>query len=290
MKDRVSIAFLCLTMATTPTLAMHCAQARTRLERRICSDARLSAADRTMGKAYFTLLHAISDPSMRTSLIQSQRRWLAARESDLGNLADQDDIDERTLRNIVLTATQQRTKNLRARSDGRPLFVARMLKQRALAGAYSGGRFAGYQVRCTFIPEQRDSRAFQYDCFGSHAYQNGDRVCAESNDFASYTLVTTRAIGNVENRHLKPVASCAFGGNDRTCPDDRTDSTRAWNTHPTEQQFQAGYGDGPRLDVDPDLPNDDDDQAWYRRCLTEPSYPLSSPGTASSGKRSLSGA
>lgn len=277
MRDRISTAFVCLLMATTPTLAMHCDQARTELERRICSDARLAAADKSMSRAYFELLHAIDDPSIHASLIQSQRRWLAAREDDLGHL-DYGAADEQL--DIIFKATQRRTRDLSARSGGQPVFVATALKQRALASAYSGGAFAGYQTLCSFIPSQDDRSVYYYSCFGSHAYQNGHRVCSESNDFASYTEVTTRAVGNVENGHLQPVASCSFGGNDSACPDDDADSERSWNTHPTERRFRAGYGEGPRLEVDPDLPDSGGDQHWYQRCLTEPSYPQSPQGDA----------
>lgn len=285
MKDRIFAVFACLLMSTTSVAAMQCSRAHSKLERTLCSDTRLAAADKAMAKAYFHLLHAIDDPSIRASLIQSQRRWLAARENDLGHLDEDGKIDERTQRDILLRATRKRSENLKARSrtSGQPQFIVDALKQRALATPYSGGPFAGYQAWCTFIPRQHDHRSYSYSCFGSHALQNGRRVCSESNDFASYTEVTTRVVADVENDQLRPVASCAFGGSDNTCPSDSDDKAPPWNRHPTEQQFQDGYAKGPRLELDPDLP-DDSDETWYRRCLTEPSYPQSAASSTSGEK------
>ena len=115
MKERVSMAIFCLWMAATPAAAMQCARASTPLEKTLCSDGQLAAADRAMAKAYFKLLHAIDDPSIRTSLVASQRRWLAARESDLGEL-DQADGSHRPLRtrNSLRTGRSRRTEARRA--------------------------------------------------------------------------------------------------------------------------------------------------------------------------------
>lgn len=278
MKERVSTAIFCLWMTATPAAAMQCARASTPLEKTLCSDEKLAAADRAMADAYFKLLHAIDDPSIRTSLIASQRRWLAALERDLGELDRADGMDKRTQRSILLAVTRQRTRDLQARTEGQPQFVATALRQRALTSAYSGGPFAGYRVECSFIPSQRDDHKMYYSCFGGHAYQQGDRVCSQSEDFASYTAVTTRAVGRVENGHLEPVATCDFGGSDKSCPDDDADRLQAWNTRPTTEQFQTGYGEGPRLEVDPDLDTGDEDPDWLSRCLTTPSYPPSATG------------
>ncbi|HEU4669479.1 MAG TPA: lysozyme inhibitor LprI family protein [Dyella sp.] len=285
MRERISAAIFCLWMAATPAAAMQCARASTPLEKTLCSNGQLAAADRAMAEAYFKLLHAIDDPSIRTSLIASQRRWLAARESDLGELDQADGFDRRTQRSVLLAVTRQRTRDLQARTDGQPQFVVTAFRQRALASAYSGGPFAGYRVECSFMPDQQNDHKLYYSCFGSHAYQQGDRVCSQSEDFASYTVVTTRAVGRVEKGRLTPVATCAFGGNDQSCPDADADQLDAWNTHPTTTQFQTGYGDGPRLEVDPDLGTGDEDSAWFSRCLTAPSYPPSATGDRATANR-----
>lgn len=282
MKERVSTAIFCLWMAATPAAAMQCALASTPLEKTLCSDRQLAAADRAMAEAYFKLLHAIDDPSIRTSLIASQRRWLAARERDLGELDQADGFDRRTQRSVLLAVTRQRTRDLQARKGNQPEFVVIAQRQRTAASAYSGGPFAGYLASCEFIPDRYDHRKMSYSCFGSHAYQHGHRVCSQDEDFASYTLVTTRAVGRVEKGRLMPVATCAFGGNDQSCPDADADQRDAWNTHPTTSQFQTGYGDGPRLEVDPDLDTGDEDSAWLSRCLTAPSYPPSATGDQAS--------
>lgn len=286
MKERVSTAIFCVWMTATPAAAMQCARASTPLEKTFCSDEKLAATDRAMADAYFKLLHAIDDPSIRSSLVASQRRWLAARESNLGELDQADGFDRRTQRSVLLAVTRQRTRDLQARKGNQPEFVAIAQRQRAAASAYSGGPFAGYLASCEFIPDPYDHRKMSYSCFGSHAYQQGDRVCSQSEDFASYTAVTTRAVGRVENGHLKPVATCDFGGSDKSCPDDDADRLQAWNTRPTTEQFQSGYGDGPRLEVDPDLDTGDEDPDWLSRCLTAPSYPPSATG----GRASAEGA
>lgn len=115
MKERVSTAIFCLWMAATPAAAMQCARASTPLEKALCSDGQLAAADGAMAEAYFKLLHAIEDPSIRSSLIASQRRWLAARESELGALDQADGFHRRTQRSVLLAVTRQRTRDLQAR-------------------------------------------------------------------------------------------------------------------------------------------------------------------------------
>lgn len=284
MKERVSTAIFCLWMAATPAAAMQCARASTALEKIVCSDRQLAAADGAMAEAYFKLLHAIEGPSIRRSLIASQRRWLAARESELGALDQADGFHRRTQRSVLLAVTRQRTRDLQARKGNQSQFVAIAQRQRAAASAYSGGPFAGYLASCEFILDQSDHRKMYYSCFGSHAYQHGNRVCSQDEDFASYMLVTTRAVGRVEKGHLMPVATCAFGGNDQSCPDADADQLDAWNTHPTTTQFQTGYGEGPRLEVDPDLDTGDEDPDWLSRCLTTPSYPPSATGSRASAE------
>ncbi len=287
MKARSGAAFLLLAVASMPALAMDCGKASSKLEHRICADPQLHAADTAMSAAYFKLLRGIDDADIHASLVNSQRRWLAAREKDLGDLGgwdnDGEPLSEAQQRAIVLEATRDRAKQLSARAGSQPQFVADALKQRALVSAYSGGPFAGYQAWCSFIPGQTDHTHFGYNCFGSHAYQNGKRVCAQKQDFASYRAETTRGVAEVENGELKPVASCVLGSDgDSTCPDSGIGGSEArWNTRPSQGQVMDAFGDGTLVKLDPELPDDDGDQGWIHACLTDPAFPQADTSTGS---------
>ena len=80
-----------------------CANAKTILERTLCSDARLAAADVTMARAYTTKKSAQNDQELK-ALIESQRVWLETR-SECGlpivfpdDITDADDGARRSYR------------------------------------------------------------------------------------------------------------------------------------------------------------------------------------------------
>jgi uncharacterized protein YecT (DUF1311 family) len=263
MKQLTGIASLALMLAGSSAWAMDCAKAASALDKRICSDHELKAADTAMSAAYFKLLQSIKDPEIHASLIESQRRWVKAREQDLDSMPDwiDDPTDDNAQRAILLETTRARTQDLSSRSAGLPAFVATALKQRDLARGYSGGPYSGYRnTSCSFIADKGDHNHWTYNCFGSRAYQNGKRVCSETNDFASYRSVTTRAAAIVENGQLRKIASYS-------------DDTGKWAKSSDPADSAETSRDSSRH-IDPDAPFDnDDDKGWMRACLTDPSFP-----------------
>lgn len=266
-----------------PAHALDCGKASTGLERTLCADPRLRKADAAMSKAYFDLLALAKDPDVRAALINSQRRWIAAREKDLGELGKGEDApgaDEQ--RAIVLDATTARTESLTERVGGTPKLIAVVMKQRARVAAYSGGSFAGYRASCEFIPDRQDRNAYSYNCFGVMNVQNGDRVCSVSEDFASYYVVMQRIVADVVDGQPRVIAACV----DSQCPGvSVTGQAAGWNFDPTPEQANIVESFGPLNKLDPDiaaLSDDDDwlalpglraDQGWLNTCLTDKSFP-----------------
>ncbi|WP_286673224.1 lysozyme inhibitor LprI family protein [Lysobacter capsici] len=266
-----------------PAHALDCRKASTGLEHRLCADPGLRKADAAMGKAYFDLLGLATDPEVRAALINSQRRWIAAREKDLGGLGEGEDApnaDEQ--RAILLDATAQRTKYLSERVGGTPKLIADAMKQRARVAAYSGGSFAGYRANCAFIPDRQDRAVYSYNCFGVMNVQNGDRICSVSEDFASHYVVMQRAVADVVGGKPRVIAACV----DSQCPGvSVTGQAAGWNFDPTPEQADIVESFGPLNKLDPDiavLSDDDDwlalpglraDQGWLNACLTDKSFP-----------------
>lgn len=283
---KIWLSTICLVSAAVlggPAHAMDCRKASTGLERKICADPRLGKADAAMSDAYFNLLRAATDPQVRATLINSQRRWIAARESDLGALGTGEDApDADGQRAILLDATKARTETLAERVGATPKFIAVAMKQRAKTAAYSGGAFAGYRASCSFIPDRQDPNVYSYNCFGVMNVQNGDRVCSVSEDFASYTMVTQRAVADIVNGKPRVIAACV----DSQCPGlSVTGQAAGWNFDPTPEQSAIVESFGPLNALDPEIAvlGDDDDglalpgsragQGWLDACLTDKSFP-----------------
>jgi uncharacterized protein YecT (DUF1311 family) len=265
MKRLVGMTALSLMLAGAPAWAMDCSKATSALDKGICSDRQLKAADEAMSAAYFKLLESITDPEIHASLIDSQRRWIKAREKNLGSMADgsQDQPDREQQRAILLDTMRQRTRFLSAHSGGQPDFVAKALKQRQIAHAYSGGPYAGFDdTTCSFIPKQNDNGHWLYSCFGSRAYQNGNRICSENNDFATYTISTTQDVSVIENGQWKPVATRSYG-------------TGKWVRSSEPPSSPSGHENSHKIDPEAVF-DEDDDKGWMHACLTDPSFPFNS--------------
>ncbi len=54
------------------------------IDKKICDNASLKAADAAIGQAYAALLKETPDPEIRAMPVSSQRRWIAARNDVLG--------------------------------------------------------------------------------------------------------------------------------------------------------------------------------------------------------------
>jgi uncharacterized protein YecT (DUF1311 family) len=81
MKILDSICLFAVFLATAaPALAFDCAKSTTKVEKAICSDRNLGAADADMTSAYVAARDA-SNPSEKNTLVLSQRHWIEQREN-----------------------------------------------------------------------------------------------------------------------------------------------------------------------------------------------------------------
>jgi len=266
--------------------SMDCKKAASNLDHLICSDQRLVSADASMGKAYSALLKNAPDAAVRALLVGSQRRWIKARDEafgDLDTLTDEQTGDSYTKddqREILLGTLQQRTRQLEERVPGNaryPRLIQAVLDQRAFAGQFSGGPFAGTSVSCDFLPQ---SGKYTYGCFGTHFYQHNDRICSVSIDWASGSVSEIRAVAHVIDGKPTLQATCR-AGETRCSPDDGNNADASgWNDSakrfPTDAvQMYDRLGATALSASDPEMP-EEASQKWLRNCLTDPHYPVNS--------------
>lgn len=272
-----------LSLSCVPSAhAMDCRQASAPIERAICGDSQLRAADAAMGAAYATLLKAADDADVRTMLVASQKRWLVERDRLFDRRLASAGKD--TQRAAMLSAIRDRTRVLAEQSSSpppRPAQIAIALGQRKFAARYTGGPFAGFETRCDFLPMQ-DS--YVYGCFASRQYQNNSRVCTLDQYWATGRVYEKRSVADIVDGRPKVIATCSVDGveGDSACPDTGNSSgeSRRWNTQP------QGTAPSPR----PSLPKidaeagPDDDAPWLHACLTDRHYPLAGPSGDGSRK------
>jgi uncharacterized protein YecT (DUF1311 family) len=285
----LQLAAAALLAFATPAHALDCGKASTRLERAICGDTRLKAADAAMGQAYAGILKdAGGDAEIRAMLVASQRRWVAARDEALGNPDSwPEDADPETWRGKILAAMQDRTDTLNQRDAEDPLqfpLIARAQDQRQFAAQFTGGPFAGFETRCQFFPSRAGSWADYYSCFATSRYQNNDRVCSVDQDWATYGVTETRSVADVVDGKLKPVASCAVdGASDSTCPDianPRNPEAR-WNLQPKGEATAAPSPALAKLDAEAATGGS---RIWLYTCLNDPGFPTADPFFDGRGK------
>lgn len=72
--------FAAFLASAAPAIAFDCAKSTTKVEKAICSDRNLGAADADMTNAYVAVRDA-SNPSEKKMLVLSQRRWIKQREN-----------------------------------------------------------------------------------------------------------------------------------------------------------------------------------------------------------------
>ncbi|MBB1174960.1 DUF1311 domain-containing protein, partial [Klebsiella pneumoniae] len=85
---------LCLVglgVLAAPALAINCQKASTVPEKLICSDRKAVAADGELNRAYAAVLKQAPDEEIHKMLVDSQRRWLKARDQVLDGLTDDSD-------------------------------------------------------------------------------------------------------------------------------------------------------------------------------------------------------
>jgi uncharacterized protein YecT (DUF1311 family) len=263
-------------LLATPAAAIDCRKAASAIEHMICADPQLERADSALGAAYASLLKSTSDPEIHTMLVAGQRRWLARRDEQLGDLDGTADPspDAKAKRRILLDAMTDRTKYLARRSDrDHAVFalVETALDQRKFARSLTGGAFAGVETSCDFLPQ---AGHYTYGCFAERHYQNKDRVCSVREDWASGSVTETRYVGRIVDGKLQTVATCSIGGGDAggLCPDPEDHSPMQGHWKSVTDEPAAPPPSPPLPKLDAELGPDPDDP-WLHACLTDSSYP-----------------
>ncbi|MBX8490846.1 hypothetical protein K5D34_04690 [Pseudomonas cichorii] len=111
----------------------------------------------------------------------------------------------------MLKAIQDRTRQLGRISDQaspKPELVKRAIDQSKFDAGFTGGRYAGSNVSCEFVPQ---ADAYAYGCFGTRFHQNKNRVCSLSQDRASGDLYQTLALADIVDRKPKLILTCKPG-------------------------------------------------------------------------------
>lgn len=250
-----------------PGLAMDCAKAANPAETLICGDKGLLEADAAMAKAYEDTLAKAPDDEIRAMLVESQKRWLAARDKGLESvLAEPGALPEGVTPAGIAADVIGARADVLTGADGeeRPTVVAAALDQRAFITQFSGGPYAGFSVSCSLLPPD-----MAYGCFSLRRYQNGDRICMVQDDWASGSVTTQRFVANVVEGQPKLVASCSFGGQDTPCPGG-IDPQGGWNASPKQNPALFENQSLPKLDSEV---GDDEERQWISQCLTEKDFP-----------------
>ncbi|MCG2596007.1 lysozyme inhibitor LprI family protein [Achromobacter insuavis] len=267
---------LCLVglgVLAAPALAINCQKASTVPEKLICSDRNAVAADGELNRAYAAVLKQAPDEEIHKMLVDSQRRWLKARDQVLDGLTDDSDAlqDDKTPGQLAADLILNRIAQLKEirKGDKLPAMIATALRQREFNKQFTGGPYAGFDVSCDLLP--RDYK--YYGCFAIRHYQNNDRLCSAEEYWATGSVYVQRYVAKVVDNKPVPVASCSFNGVDANCPGGISDDAH-WNTGP--EVHKVDYSSTPLPKVDGEV-HDEDDNDWLKACLTDPSFPLSDP-------------
>lgn len=270
---------LCLAglgVAAAPALAINCQKASTPSEKLICSDRKAEAADGELNRAYAAVLKQAPDEEIRKMLVDSQRRWIEARDQALNGLTDDSDAlqDDQTPGGLAADMILNRVAALKEirKGDKLPAMIATALRQREFNKQFTGGPYAGFDVSCDILPPDYK----YYACFATRHYQNNDRICSVEEYWATGSVYVQRYVAKVVDNKPVPVASCSFNGNDANCPGSIADDAH-WNTGP--EVHKVDYSSKPLPKVDGEV-HDDDEYGWLKSCLSDASFPLSNPKDA----------
>jgi uncharacterized protein YecT (DUF1311 family) len=261
--------------------AIDCARASSSIEHMICDDPKLMRADAALGRAYAAILKAAPDPEIHAMLVTSQKRWIVARDKSFGDMDKATDgrtgegYSNATQRGLVLQATEDRARDLENLYKGtkQAALIHTALQQRAFLARFTGGAFAGFSTSCEFLPRNGGDPLYDYGCFGTVQYQNHDRICGQTQDWATYRVYTSRFVADVVAGEPKTIATCKDDG----CFDDQTPDGRAgWDAHP------AKGGDGPLggtlQKLDAEAGDDGVEAPWLNACLTDKHFPQTDSG------------
>jgi uncharacterized protein YecT (DUF1311 family) len=257
-----------------PGFALDCAKAKQVVQKRICANASLRAADARMNVAYAAILKAAPDAEIRAALVRSQRHWVKERNESLDTVqVDDDPVPQPMPLSQIRNAINTRTRNLSDRSNNG--FIARAQREQQLAKQYPGS-FTGINADCEFFPADTSGTSWSYNCTGMVNMQNNHgRICSASLEWATWTEYNSYAVSVVEGGKVKPLAVCGMTESQDECVGDDGLALKDW------LRFDAGDINNiplpsaglPKLDVD----FDDDSAArtpnFFDRCLTDPKYP-----------------
>jgi len=248
----------------TPAWAIDCTKASDPIDKKICGNPGLKSADAAMGQAYAALIKTAPDPEVRAMLVNSQRRWIAARNEGLGSDSDGAAIPVSEIRR----AMADRTARLSDRSEKG--LVAQAQGQRRFLAKYTGGAFAGFDTRCEFIPNDKDQSSYSYQCYGAMHVRNKDRLCSLSTEWATWSLYEYYAVSIIEGDKAKASAACSDQSGDICGNSQKT----GWTRDPgADQHVPSLKSDFPKLDVEGAWPLEESDATWFDQCLTSPTYP-----------------
>jgi len=266
-----AVRLLCLAgllAASAPALAIDSKKAASAVEKLICSDRQTLSADAELNRAYSAILKKAPDSEVRAMLVDSQKRWLAARDQALDTLMGTPDAlpDDRSAGEILRGLIDSRTAEFKETEKGSstPAVIGRAISQKKFQAQFKSGAYAGYWTSCDVLP--RDYT--HYGCFAIRHYQNNDRVCSVDESWASGAVYTKRYVANIVDGKPKVIASCSFSSEDEACSD--IEGKAKWNRQPEQPEYV--YSSSPLPKIDGEI-YDSEDAEWARTCLTETTYP-----------------
>lgn len=277
----LSMALALVSASATSAFAIDCKKATTPIEKRICGDKALRQADAALGAVYAKVLKASPDPEIRAMLVESQKHWLARRDLRLDG--ESEDGDGEAPGGNLLKAIEARTADLAemSRTDPKlPRLIETALKQRRFNAQFTGGPFAGYSADCDFLPSGSEQI---YTCLGTRTYQNKDRVCSVTMDFATNALYVTRTVAEIVDGQPRTIATCGDENGNSPCPDGAPSPDRHWTLKPAEATAAGGGANTPLSKISADL-GEDEDSPWLRACLTDKTYPSADPASDGASK------
>ncbi|KRC76097.1 hypothetical protein D3C87_494560 [compost metagenome] len=253
---------------SAPAQAIDCKKASTAVDKLICSDRGAVSADADLNRDYSALLKQAPDGDIRAMLVNSQKRWLAARDRALETLIESPDAlpDGKTAGQVARDLIRSRSAEFKEAPKGAstPRLIGNAVEQRQFQAQFTGGKFAGFAASCDVLPRDYEN----YACFASRHYQHNDRVCSVDEYWASGSVYTSRYVANVVDGRPKVIAACSFSSEDEACSD--TEGKAKWNRAPTQPANL--YSAAPLPKFDGEIFAADDDE-WARACLSDPAYP-----------------
>jgi len=117
---RTAASFLILLLLAAPASAFDCGKAKTRIEKTICANPQLKAADDAMAEAYGDA-KALSTDAEKKMLARSQKRWIASRDEACNEQAQAE------LPGCLAEETSNRIGDLAPKAEQGPGYEGRLM-------------------------------------------------------------------------------------------------------------------------------------------------------------------